>query len=60
MILFKSLQKTNNIEKNDECLSMESDCAVFDTTKTSTDLEKIVVNNELSGCSLYAIDVTTE
>lgn len=31
-----------------------------DVSKTITNLEKINVNNELSSCSLYAIDVTTE
>ncbi|XP_022177506.1 uncharacterized protein LOC111038632 [Myzus persicae] len=40
--------------------SLISDSISSDVSKTITNLEKINVNNELSSCSLYAIDVTTE
>jgi len=39
--------------------SLKLDSISSDVSKT-TNLEKINVNNELSSCSLYAIDVTTE
>lgn len=40
--------------------SIELDSSLSNSSNITTNLEKINVNNELSSCSLYAIDVTTE
>lgn len=40
--------------------SLKLDSSSSDNSKTTTNLEKINVNNDLSSCSLYAIDITTE
>lgn len=40
--------------------SLNSDSLSLDSSKTTKNLENINVNNELSSCSVYAIDVTTE
>lgn len=40
--------------------SLKSDSISSDVSKTITNLETINVNNDLTSCSLYAIDVTTE
>ncbi|XP_026823110.1 uncharacterized protein LOC113561091 isoform X2 [Rhopalosiphum maidis] len=57
-------QKYNTAKLDDEDFdainkSLKTDSISSDVSKT-TNLEKINVNNELSSCSLYAIDVTTE
>ncbi|XP_060854201.1 uncharacterized protein LOC132932032 [Rhopalosiphum padi] len=57
-------QRCNTAKLDDEDFdainkSLKTDSISSDVSKT-TNLEKINVNNELSSCSLYAIDVTTE
>ncbi|XP_008187590.1 uncharacterized protein LOC100164814 isoform X2 [Acyrthosiphon pisum] len=61
----KRSDKSNTSKEDDEDFdainkSLISDSISSDVSKTMTNLEKINVNNELSSCSLYAIDVTTE
>jgi len=45
---------------NEISKSIELDSSLSNSSNTTTNLEKINVNNELSSCSLYAINVTTE
>jgi len=58
--------KHNNITKQDDChfneisKSIELDSSLSNSSNTTTNLGKINVNDELSSCSLYAINVTTE
>lgn len=64
-MVLKYEQNTNTSKEDDEDFdainkSLISDSISSDVSKTITNLEKINVNNELSSCSLYAIDVTTE
>lgn len=40
--------------------SLKLDPSSLENSNTTTNLEKINVNNDLSSCSLYAIDITTE
>lgn len=61
----KDDQKSNTSKEDDEDFdainkSLISDSISSDVSKTITNLEKINVNDDLSSCSLYAIDVTTE
>ncbi|CAI6347770.1 unnamed protein product [Macrosiphum euphorbiae] len=58
-------QKSNTSKEDDEDFDAINKSLILDSissnvSKTITNLEKINVNNELSSCSLYAIDVTTE
>jgi len=58
--------KYNNVTKQDDGhfneinKSIELDSSLSNSSNTTTNLEKINVNDELSSCSLYAINVTTE
>jgi len=64
--LFLKYNQMSNISKVDDedfdaiNKSLKTDSISSDVSTTITNLEKINVNNELSSCSLYAIDVTTE
>jgi len=64
-VLLKLIKK-NNITKEDDknvdriCKTLKSDDESLENLNAVTNLEKINVNNELSSCSLYAINVTTE
>lgn len=58
-------QRYNSDTEDDENFneinkSLRLDSSSSDKSKTTTNLEKINVNNDLSSCSLYAIDITTE
>lgn len=63
-ILLKLVKKSIAGEKDDknvdEINNLELDLTSFDSMKMTAHLENINVNNELSSCSLYAIDITTE
>jgi len=54
----------NNTHFNEISKSIKLDSSIEEhltnNSNITTNLEKINVNNELSSCSLYAINVTTE
>lgn len=56
----KNIANEKDDKNVDEINNLELDLTSFDSMKTTAHLENINVNNELSSCSLYAIDITTE